>query len=74
MTPPLPQLLGKEIKAILLDMDGVLYHGEKVIPDAAIFMAAIEQLPHAFITNNPVLPAKPVADRLQRLGFTRPDE
>ena len=63
----------KNIKAFLLDMDGVLYRGEKVIPEALDFMSAIEHLPHAFITNNPILPSEAVADRLQRLGFRRPD-
>jgi len=63
-----------DVSAILLDMDGVLYHGEKAIPEAIGFMSAIEHLPHAFITNNPILPAKAVADRLERLGFRRPDE
>ena len=60
-------------KAILLDMDGILYHGEKAIPEALVFMAAITHFPHAFITNNPILPAQAVADRLERLGFRRPD-
>lgn len=64
----------KEIRAVLLDMDGVLYHGEKAIPEALAFMAAIEHLPHAFITNNPILAPYAVADRLERLGFRRPDE
>ncbi len=62
------------IKAILLDMDGILYHGEKVIPEAVEFMLAIKYLPHAFITNNPVFPAQAIADRLERLGFQRPDD
>lgn len=66
--------MNNNIKAILLDMDGVLYHGDKVIPEALAFMQAIAHLPHAFITNNPILPAKAVADRLMRLGFSRPDE
>lgn len=61
------------LKAILLDMDGVLYRGEKAIPEALEFMSAIGQLPHAFITNNPILPAQAVADRLERLGFRRPE-
>lgn len=60
------------IKAFLLDMDGVLYRGEKAIPEAVDFMSAIEHLPHAFITNNPILPSEAVADRLERLGFRRP--
>jgi len=63
----------KDIKAFLLDMDGVLYHGEKAIPEAIDFMTAIEHLPHAFITNNPVLTAEAIADRLMRLGFRRPE-
>lgn len=61
-------------RAILLDMDGILYHGEKAISGAVDFMSAIEHLPHAFITNNPVWPAKDIANRLERLGFKRPDD
>jgi len=67
-------LMKNNIKAILLDMDGILYHGEKAIPEAVAFMTAIEHLPHAFITNNPVLPAAAIAERLERLGFRRPGE
>lgn len=63
-----------EIKALLLDMDGVLYHGERAIPGAVEFMLAVAELPHTFITNNPILPSAAVADRLQRLGFRRPQE
>jgi len=62
------------VDAILLDMDGVLYHGEKAIPGALDFMATIAHLPHAFLTNNPVLPPQAVADCLERLGFPRPSD
>lgn len=65
--------MNNSIKAVLLDMDGVLYHGERAIAGAVEFMAAIGHLPHAFITNNPILPPEAVADRLARLGFQRPD-
>ncbi len=61
-------------KAFLLDMDGVLYHGECALPSALAFMAALGERPHAFITNNPILPPREVADKLQRLGFPRPEE
>ncbi len=61
------------IDAVLLDMDGVLYHGERALPDAASFMRRIAFLPHAFITNNPILPPAAVAEKLARLGFERPD-
>ena len=63
----------KTFKAILLDMDGVLYRGKEVIHEALAFISAIEHLPHAFITNNPILTSEAVADRLQQLGFNRPD-
>lgn len=55
-------------------MDGVLYHGESVLPGALQFMARIADRPHVFVTNNPVLPPVQVADRLERLGFARPAE
>ena len=63
----------ESILAILLDMDGILYRGDKVIPEALTFMSAIEHLPHIFLTNNPILPPIRVADRLQKMGFKRPD-
>ena len=67
------EILKKKISAVLLDMDGVLYHGEKAIPRAVEFMLAIRHFPHAFITNNPILSSEEIADRLQRLGFSRPN-
>ncbi len=62
-----------EPKAILLDMDGVLYHGELPLPGAAAFMRAIAAIPHAFITNNPVLPPAVLAEKLRRLALADPD-
>ena len=41
---------------------------------ALTFLSAIAHLPRAFITNNPSLPAKAIADRMERLGFPRPQE
>jgi HAD superfamily hydrolase (TIGR01450 family) len=62
------------ISALMMDMDGVLYHGEKAIPEALLFMATVRDIPHVFITNNPILPPAQIADRLERLGFARPHE
>ena len=45
-------VMDNNINAILLDMDGVLFHGERVIPEAVGFMSAIAHLPHAFITSS----------------------
>lgn len=55
-------------------MDGILYHGEKAIPEALQFMSEVRDMPHAFITNNPILPPARVADRLEQMGFARPAE
>jgi len=60
--------------ALLLDMDGVLYHGSQALPQAREFLAAIQDLPHLFITNNPIATPAQVADRLQSIGFARPGE
>jgi len=59
--------------AILLDMDGVLYHGERPLPGAAEFLQRIQNIPHRFITNNPILPPRAVADRLAGMGLPRPE-
>lgn len=37
-------------------------------------MAAIEQIPHAYITNNPIRLPVDVADKMENMGFSRPDE
>ncbi len=61
-------------KALLLDMDGVLYHGIKALPHAVAFMQALHRLqtPHLFITNNPILLPEEIADKLSTMGFPIP--
>ena len=61
------------MKAYLLDMDGVLYHGGRVLPGAVDFLRAIAHRPHLFLTNNPRVSPEGVAERLARMGFPRPD-
>lgn len=60
--------------AILLDMDGVLFHGMNPIDGAIDFMQSIEHIPHAFITNNPIRLPESMADKMAEIGFKRPDE
>jgi HAD superfamily hydrolase (TIGR01450 family) len=62
------------IKAILLDMDGVLYHGTTPVSGAVDFMQQIQQVPHAFITNNPILLPVDIASKMETIGFPRPAE
>ncbi len=60
--------------AILLDMDGVLFHGMNPIDGAIDFMHSIKHIPHAFVTNNPIRLPKSMADKMAEIGFRRPDE
>jgi HAD superfamily hydrolase (TIGR01450 family) len=60
-------------QALLLDMDGVLYHGDHLLPGALELLAAIAHRPHLFVTNNPVRTPQEVAQHLQGLGLPRPD-
>jgi len=61
-------------KAVLLDMDGVLYHGSTVLPYAVDFLIALKAVPKLFITNNPIATQADIAERLQKMGFPPPAE
>lgn len=60
-------------KALLLDMDGVLYHGSRVLPHATAFLDALASLPRVFVTNNPIATPEQVAGKLAHMGFEGPD-
>jgi HAD superfamily hydrolase (TIGR01450 family) len=62
----------RPLRAVLLDMDGVLYHGTTVLPGARELLERIRDIPHCFITNNPRRPPCEVADRLAKMGLPRP--
>jgi len=62
----------KQPKALLLDMDGVLYHGNQVLPHAIDFIRQLQTIPHIFITNNPILLPEDIAEKLASLGFSKP--
>ncbi len=53
----------------LLDMDGVLYHGDRALPGAREFLDAVSDHPHLFLTNNPWRPPEEVARRLSEMGL-----
>ena len=59
------------MKAILIDLDGVIYRGDKAIPGA---VAAVEWLnaravPYLFVTNTTSRPRLKILEKLQRLGI-----
>lgn len=59
----------KPISAILLDMDGVLFHGNHALPGAREFLHAIRDVPHVFVTNNPIRSAREIVRHLRDLGL-----
>jgi NagD protein len=58
-------------KGFLIDMDGVIYRGNNVIPGAIDFINQLssKNIPFVFVTNNSQRTPKDIAIRLQRLGF-----
>lgn len=60
------------IEGLLIDMDGVLYHGDVPIDASLSFMNAIVDIPHVFITNNPIRLPEKIIEKLDFLGFDKP--
>lgn len=56
---------------LLLDMDGVIYSGSRLIPGAAQFIQKLKrhQIPYRFLTNNSQRSRRDVAFKLRRLGI-----
>jgi len=59
------------LRYLLLDMDGVLYRGRQVIPDAPAFVQGLEQagIRYLMVTNNSSRPARKVAEQLAQMGL-----
>jgi 4-nitrophenyl phosphatase/NagD protein len=55
--------------AFLIDMDGVLFHGDRPLPGARALLDAVADRPYLFVTNNPILPPAAVVAKLARLGL-----
>ncbi len=58
-------------KAYLIDMDGVIYKGEEIIPGADIFLNTLlkENIPFMFMTNNSQRTRRDIKTRLNRMGI-----
>lgn len=61
---------GKRSFGILLDLDGTIYHGSRMIPHADQLIALLKQLsvPYQFLTNNSAATPEDVAGRLNAMG------
>jgi len=65
-----------QIRCFLLDMDGTVYLGEKLLPGAQRFLDLLEQknIRHLFLTNNSSRHARQYAEKLRRLGIDAREE
>ncbi len=59
------------IKALIIDMDGVLWHGDEALPGLTEFFQTIrdKQLPFILATNNARLTPKEYIDKLNKMGI-----
>jgi HAD superfamily hydrolase (TIGR01450 family) len=56
---------------LLIDMDGVLFHGDRALPGAREFLDRVTGSPYLFLTNNPTRLPTEVSAQLARLGLGR---
>ena len=63
-------------KGFLIDMDGVIYSGNDLIPGADTFIATLKErnIPFLFLTNNSQRTAKDVINKLANIGITADEE
>lgn len=61
-----------DIKALIIDMDGVLWHGEQALPGLTEFFKVIEDsnIRYILATNNASLTADQYVNKLARMGVT----
>ncbi|GFN32367.1 HAD-IIA family hydrolase [Paenibacillus xylaniclasticus] len=59
------------IKGVLLDLDGTLYHGTRMIPgaDRLMEMLTANDIPYRYVTNNSSLSPEAFAARLRGMGL-----
>ena len=69
MTDKVIEILGLIMKAILFDLDGVVYQGGKPIPGAVdtIRWCQLEKIPFLYVTNTTSKPRRHLVEKLQGL-------
>jgi NagD protein len=66
-----PVMKGNSMFGYLIDMDGVIYHDNHLVPGAGEFIQQLQRLgvPFMFLTNNSQRTRRDVAFKLRRLGI-----
>lgn len=70
MPAPL-QIAGRKIRGLLIDLDGVLYVGDRVVPGSIETVSTLNRvgLPHCYVTNTTTHSQAALAAKLSTLGF-----
>ena len=65
-----------EKKGFICDMDGVIYHGNRILPDVAEFIKWLheEKKEYLFLTNNSGYTPRELNQKLARMGLDVPEE
>ena len=65
-----------EIKGFICDMDGVIYHGNKILPGVADFISWLQRTgkEFLFLTNNSGSTPKELQQKLARMGLDVPEK
>ncbi len=65
-----------EKKGFICDMDGVIYHGNRILPGAAEFIQWLqdEKKDYLFLTNNSGYTPRELGQKLRRMGLDVPEE
>jgi NagD protein len=71
MTPDLRQRLDGQIKAFIIDMDGVIYHGNRLLKGAAelVDWLRLREKRFVFLTNSSERSPAELSQKLERLGI-----
>ncbi len=66
----------QEKKGFICDMDGVLYHGNRLLPGAAEFISWLQEndKKYLFLTNNSGMTPRELHQKLERMGIDVPEE
>lgn len=66
----------QQIDALIIDIDGVLYEGGRVLPGAVDLIAHLNQhdTPYLFLSNNTTYPFQHHVEKLSRLGVPNPQD
>ncbi len=63
------------MRAILFDLDGVIYQGETAVSGAARTLSWVreQEIPHLFLTNTTSRPRSAISEKLQKMGIQVPE-